>query len=167
MSTMTKTLAAAAAIALAATLAACSPAADEAAPTPAPTKTTQAPAAPAAAAADPEEEAYNAEVAAWPDPLPDGYSWPAYADLPTYVGQLADAKNASGVYRCILIDAAWTAYFEDDDAAASKDYAARADALVVPDNPSFFPVMRDGVVIATDLAAASGICQAVLGDTES
>ncbi len=111
---------------------------------------------------------YDAAIAAWPESLPPGYTWPAWTDLPhidwTGRGQLGRADNASGVYRCILIDAAWHAYFEANDPVASKDYAARADHYVMPDNPSIVPVMQDGVIVDEELARANGICRGISGE---
>lgn len=111
---------------------------------------------------------YEAEIASWPEPLPPGYSWPAWADLPHVdlygIGQLGEADNASGVYRCILIDAAWHAYFEANDPVASKDYATRADKYAIPGNHSTRPVTRDGVIIDSDLAASNGICLGIAGE---
>lgn len=111
---------------------------------------------------------YEAEIALWPEPLPPGYSWPAWADLPHVdpygIGQLGRADNASGVYRCILIDAAWHAYFEANDSTAARDYATRADNYVIPDNPSILPVTQDGIIIDSALATASGICLGIAGD---
>lgn len=71
--------------------------------------------------------------------------------------------NAAGVYRCILIDAAWHAYFEDNDPTASKNYAARADAYLVTDNPSSLPATENGIIIDANLAAMSGICNGISG----
>jgi hypothetical protein len=113
---------------------------------------------------------YEAAIADWSDPLPPGYSWPVWADLPHIdpygVGQLGEADNASGVYRCILIDAAWHAYFEANDAVASEDYATRADSYAIPDNPSTLPVTQNGDIIGSDLAAANGICFGIVGDLD-
>jgi hypothetical protein len=118
----------------------------------------------------PKQVNYEAAIADWSDPLPPGYSWPAWADLPHIdpygVGQLGEADNASGVYRCILIDAAWHAYFEANDAVASEDYATRADSYAIPDNPSTLPVTQNGVIIGSDLAAANGICLGIVGDLD-
>lgn len=111
---------------------------------------------------------YEADIASWPEPLPPGYSWPRWEDLPHIdphgVGQLGEADNASGIYRCILVDAAWHAYFEANDSAAARDYATRADKFVIPDNPSILPVTKDGVIIDSDLARASGICIGITGE---
>jgi len=116
----------------------------------------------------PKQAEYEAEVASWPEPLPPGYSWPDWTQLPHYdiygTGQLGRADNASGVYRCILIDAAWHAYFEDNDAAASKDYATRADKYVVPDNPSTPLVTQDGLIIDPMLSVANGNCIGIVGE---
>ncbi len=81
------------------------------------------------------------------------------------MGQLGEADNASGIYRCILIDAAWHAYFETNDPVASKGYATRADQYVIPDNPSFSqPVTEDGVIVDSELARANGICRGIVGE---
>jgi hypothetical protein len=111
---------------------------------------------------------YEAAIAAWPEALPPGYSWPAWADLPhidpSGRTQLGQADNATCVYRCILIDAAWHAYFEADDPVASKDYATRADRYVTPHNPSTQPVSKDGIIIDGELASANGICRGIVGE---
>lgn len=70
----------------------------------------------------------------------------------------------AGVYRCILIDAAWHAYFEADDPVASKDYASHADTYVMPDDPSIVPVMQDGAILDQELARANGICRGISGE---
>ena len=133
------------------------------------TFTHEAPAAtptpyPTSTQVDPRKPAYEAAIASWTEPLPPGYSWPAWDDLPHIAsGQLLPMDNAEGVYRCILIDAAWHAYFEDNDAPASKEYATRADEFLIPDNPSSQPVTRDGVIVDENLASASGICQGISG----
>jgi len=112
---------------------------------------------------------YETMIAAWPEPPPPGYSWPAWLDLPHIDplgnSQLGQADNASGVYRCILIDAAWHAYFEANDPGTSKDYAIR-DNHVIPGNPSIRPVTQDGVIVDRDLAASNGICRGIAGDLE-
>ncbi|WP_157535982.1 hypothetical protein [Microbacterium sp. Root166] len=113
---------------------------------------------------------YEAAIATWPQPLPPGYSWPAWTNLPHIgargAGQLGEADNASGVYRCILVDAAWHAYFETNDPVASKDYATRADQYVIPDNPNIIPVTENGVIIDQALATANGICRGIVGELQ-
>ena len=178
-------VAAAMVLALAFVLSACTGASDNGADDHEPTSTASATVAPATVAAtapatapptpaplhpstalDPRAVAYEAEVAAWPDPLPPGYSWPAYSDLPTGLAgtQVGDAQNAKGVYRCILIDAAWHAYFEDNDPVSSKDFARRADTFRIPDNRSTIPVTKDGVIVDSELATANGICRGIAGE---
>lgn len=121
-----------------------------------------------AATASPKQAAYETEIASWPEPLPPGYSWPAWTDLPHLeaygVGDFAQADNASGVYRCILVDAAWHAYFEADDPMAARDYATRADSYVIPGNQATEPVTQDGLIVDDELARASGICRGIAGD---
>lgn len=113
---------------------------------------------------------YEADIAAWTEPLPPGYSWPAWNDLPHTepfgVGYFAQADNAAGVYRCILIDAAWHAYFETNDAPASKDYATRADAYAIPDNPETNLVTECGRIIDEELARANNFCRGIAGDLQ-
>lgn len=123
---------------------------------------------PAALTVPPKQAAYEAETASWPESLPPGYSWPAWTDLPHLepygVGDFAQADNASGVYRCILVDAAWHAYFEADDPIAARGYATRADSYVIPGNQATEPVTQDGLIVDDELARASGICRGIAGD---
>lgn len=111
---------------------------------------------------------YAAAIADWREPLPPGYSWPDWADLPHTerfgVGDFRQADNAAGVYRCILLDAAWHAYFEADDPVASKDYATRADAYAIAGNDATPTVTVDGLIVDDELARANGICQGISGD---
>lgn len=111
---------------------------------------------------------YESAIASWPEPLPPGYSWPAWSDLPHTepygVGDFHEADNAAGVYRCILVDAAWHAYFEDNDATASKDYATRADEYAIVGNDATPTVTAGGVIVDEELARANGICQGISGD---
>jgi hypothetical protein len=116
------------------------------------------------------QKEYEAAIAAWPEPLPPGYSWPTWTDLPHLephgVGHFRQADNASGIYRCILIDAAWHAYFEANDPVASKDYAMRADQYAIPDNPATLRVTEDGAIIDSDLPIASNICRGIAGELQ-
>ena len=112
---------------------------------------------------DPRKPEYEAAIGAWTEPLPPGYSWPAWDDLPHIGGQLDEMDNAQGVYRCILINAAWHAYFEDNDAAAAKAFAIRADRYLIADNPSSRPIASGGIIIDDNLAAMSGICDGISG----
>jgi hypothetical protein len=111
---------------------------------------------------------YESAIASWPEPLPPGYSWPAWSDLPHTepygVGDFHEADNAAGVYRCILLDAAWHAYFEDDDAIASRDFATRADTYAIAGNDATPTVTVGGVIVDEELARANGICQGISGD---
>lgn len=112
---------------------------------------------------------YADAIAEWPEPLPPGYAWPAWSDLPHVqrfgqVGDFVEVDNAAGIYRCILIDAAWHAYFEANDPVASKEYATRADEFVVPDNDLTPTVTQDGVIVDEELARANGLCQGISGD---
>ena len=111
---------------------------------------------------------YAAAIANWPEPLPPGYSWPEWSDLPHIerygVGDFRQADNANGIYRCILIDAAWHAYFEANDPVASKDYATRADTYAIPGNDATPTVTSDGLIVDDELARANGICQGISGD---
>ncbi len=129
------------------------------------TTETTAPTATATPSVSEEQIEYENEIASWPEALPQGYTWPSWDELP-HVGseQLAQADNASGVYRCILLDAAWHAYFEDDDAEASRDYAVRADSYAIPENPSLITVTENGAIIDAELAAANGICRGISGE---
>ncbi|GAA2990231.1 hypothetical protein JOD63_001011 [Microbacterium terrae] len=117
---------------------------------------------------DREAIEYAAAIAEWPEPLPPGYSWPDWDDLPHTepfgVGDFSEADNASGIYRCILIDAAWHAYFETNDPVTSKDYAIRADAYAIVGNDATPTVTRDGLIVDEELARANGICQGISGD---
>lgn len=120
-------------------------------------------------ATDPRSAEYATAIADWPEPLPPGYSWPAWSDLPHTepfgAGDFHEADNADGVYRCILIDAAWHAYFEDNDPAASKDYATSADKYAIPGNEATPTVTDNGRIVDEELARANGLCQGISGDT--
>ena len=111
---------------------------------------------------------YTTAIADWREPLPPGYFWPAWTDLPHTepfgVGDFHEADNANGVYRCILLDAAWHAYFEDNDPVTSKDYATRADNYAIPGNDATPTVTEDGLIVDDQLARANGICQGISGD---
>jgi hypothetical protein len=118
---------------------------------------------------DPRDTAYDAEVAAWPDEIPAGFAWPdSITGLPVGrwhgTGELHGYGSAAGIYHCILVYAAWDAYFVDNDAPASREYAARADATM-PEQEYPTPVTRqDGTISDQDLAAESGICNGFVGD---
>lgn len=117
---------------------------------------------------DPRSAEYATAIADWPEPLPPGYSWPAWSDLPHTepfgAGDFHEADNADGVYRCILIDAAWHAYFEDNDPATSKDYATRADKYAIPGNEATPTITDHGRIVDEELARANGLCQGISGD---
>lgn len=121
------------------------------------------------AALDRREADYQAAVAAWPDAPPAGYAWPASVrDLPAgAVGQQRELQEPRNVYRCMLIDAAWNAYFEDNDAEASLALGARADELWDGSMSSVYVMNEDGTIFAQNLAAANGICQYAVGDLKS
>ncbi len=110
------------------------------------------------------ETIYNSEVAEWSDPLPDGYRWPTLAQVPVINGgQLREAQNAAGIYRCMLIDATWHAYFEENDPEASMSFALHADEYLIPNNPSVRPLVVDGLIDDYTLAASNGICLGISG----
>ena len=157
-----------------ASLIACSPEGgsddpDSVSPSPSVGVSTPAAAAPTAGspAADlraEREAAYDADVNDWPKSLPAGYTWPAFSDLPRDVGpQLSEGQNAGGVYRCILLDAAWNAY-NDDDAALAMAYAVEADQYAVAGNPSLYPVTRHKDTVFGEIDIAHQICRGVVGD---
>ena len=131
------------------------------------TKPTPVPTPVVTPSVSPKKAEYEADIAAWTEPLPPGYSWPAWEDLPHLdplaLGPLGSADNAAGVYRCILIDVAWHAYFEANDPVGSKDYAIRSDQYLIPDNPSFSPVTERGNIIDSELARANAICTGISG----
>lgn len=104
-------------------------------------------------------------VASWPDAPPAGYAWPSsVTDMPAPSGgQQSELQQPTKIYRCMWIDAAWNAYFEDDDAEASIAYATRADELW-DGSMSSVAVTSDGVVWSQNLAAANGICHSAVGD---
>lgn len=137
------------------------------APSPSPTSLSSPSTSPTPSAApNPRKDAYEAEIDAWPEALPPGYSWPAWDDLPHAGGLygLQPQDNAAGVYRCMLVSAAWFAYFESNDPVASKDYATRADAYRLPDDDQWTPAVTEGGVIIDDqLSRASGLCQGISG----
>lgn len=116
---------------------------------------------------DPRDTAYAAEVAAWVEEIPAGFAWPSsITELPAggYRGKGSPYTTAAGIYHCMLVYAAWDAYFVDNDASASKEFAARADATL-PEQP--YPVRvtsSDGTIRDHELAAESGICNSTVGD---
>ncbi|RAZ30567.1 hypothetical protein DO944_13550 [Microbacterium sp. SMR1] len=105
-------------------------------------------------------------VASWPDAPPAGYAWPSsVAEMPASTGvQQSELQQPTNIYRCMWIDAAWNAYFEDDDAEASIAYATRADELWDGSVSSVAVTAPDGTVWAQNLAAANGICHSAVGD---
>lgn len=118
---------------------------------------------------DPRDTAYDAEVAAWPDEIPAGFAWPAsITGLPVGrwhgTGDWHGYASAAGIYHCMLVYAAWDAYFVDNDAPASKEYAARADATRPPQERTGGVSRDDGTISDHDLAAESGICNGFVGD---
>ena len=119
-------------------------------------------------AADSRAIEYATAIADWPESLPPGYTWPAWSDLPHTepygVGDFHEADNAAGIYRCILLDAAWHAYFEANDPVASKDYATRADQYAIAGNDVTPTVTVDGRIVDEELARANGLCQGITGD---
>lgn len=146
-----------------------SPVAPAVTPTPSLTSakpTPQPSTSPVTPAPNPRKDQYEADIAAWPDALPPGYSWPAWDDLPHAGGLygLQPQDNAAGVYRCMLVSAAWFAYFETNDPVASVEYATRADSYRLPDDDQWTPAVTEGgVIVADQLARASGICQGISG----
>lgn len=117
---------------------------------------------------DAEREAsYQAEIAAWEHPVPDGYAWPdSWTDIPWLGigGQQAHYLNAAGIYHCMMVGAAWDAYFTANDPVASKEYAAKADEFA-PDFESAKEVTNeDGTINDGALAAETGICHGFVGD---
>lgn len=142
-----------------------------AAETPAPTSSV-APASPTPTPThpvDPRDTAYEAEVAAWADAIPPGLAWPeSITGLPAGRwhgnGDWSGYTRASGIYHCMLVYAAWDAYFLDNDPIASKDYAARGDATM-PDVPYPNDLTRpDGSIDDQSLASESGICNGFVGE---
>lgn len=138
---------------------------------PAPTAST-APASPSPTPThplDPRDSAYDAEVAAWAEAIPQGFAWPeSITGLPAGRwhgnGDWSGYTRAAGIYHCMLVYAAWDAYFVDDDPIASKDYAARGDATM-PDVPYPNDMTRtDGSIDDQALASESGICNGFVGD---
>ena len=121
---------------------------------------------------DPRDTAYDAEVAAWADPLPPGFAWPAsISDLPAgrwfQGGDWSDYMSAPAIYHCMLVYAAWDAYFVNNDAPASKEYAARADATQPTTPDERYPhwlARDDGTIDDQELASQSGICNGFVGD---
>lgn len=118
---------------------------------------------------DPRDTAYDAEIAAWADEIPAGFAWPSsITGLPAGrfhgTGDWSRYTTTAGIYHCMFVYAAWDAYFVDDDASASREYAARADATM-PEQP--YPTWvtgDDGTILDQDLASESGICNGFVGD---
>ena len=147
-----------------------------AAPTPAPTapRDSEAPTATPTPThpVDPRDTAYTAEVAAWADEIPPGFAWPAsITGLPAGRlhgnGDWSRYTTAAGIYHCMFVYAAWDAYFVDNDAPASKEFGARADATM-PEQPDPRLVMwADGTIRDQELASESGICHGFIGDLRS
>lgn len=172
------------AVAIALSLAGCAVPADQAAPghtaeatsaatTSARTSPSASDAPPATPApthpVDPRDTAYDAEVAAWADEIPAGFAWPSsITGLPAGSlhgkGDWSRYTTAVGIYHCMFVYAAWDAYFVDNDASASKEYAARADATI-PEQPyPTWVTSDDGSILDQALASESGICNGFVGD---
>lgn len=118
---------------------------------------------------DPRDTAYDAEVAAWQDAIPPGFAWPAsITGLPAGRwhgnGDWSGYTTAAGIYHCMFVYAAWDAYFVDNNAPASKDYAARADATLPDQAYPTWVTREDGTVLDQSLASESGICNGFVGD---
>ncbi|MDR7186818.1 hypothetical protein J2X85_003879 [Microbacterium trichothecenolyticum] len=121
---------------------------------------------------DPRDTAYAAEIASWADPLPPGFAWPAsITGLPTgrypAGGDWSDYLTTTAIYHCMLVYAAWDAYFVDNDPVASKDYAARADATMPEQDSPRLVTRDDGSIRDQELASESGICNGFVGDLRS
>ncbi|NYE17976.1 hypothetical protein [Microbacterium immunditiarum] len=118
---------------------------------------------------DARDTEYREQVAAWTAPLPPGFAWPATrtgtpAGKWGHGGDWDGYTTAAGIYHCMLVYAAWDAYFLNDDPILSKDYAARADATQ-PDMPYPNLLTRDdGTIRDQELASESGICKGFVGD---
>lgn len=151
----------------------------QAAPTPHATTSSPAPIATAEPSPTPprrpydaEREAeYQAEIAAWQHPLPEGYAWPeSWTDLPYLGGEVPQQTaylNAGGIYHCMMIGAAWDAYFRDNDPVASKLYAATADEFTPEGEYNLKVTNDDGTIRDSDLASESGICLGFVGHLTS
>ena len=115
----------------------------------------------------------NAEIANWSEPLPADHFTPAFSDLPKGVGaQLAEGQNASGVYRCILLDAAWHTYTDCRPRADQRSPGGRVrnrrqsvpvprNAQRVTRNAQRATRNEDTVFVETDIA--NQICRGVVG----
>lgn len=102
-------------------------------------------------------------MADWSEPLPRGYTWPAFSDLPEPgSSQIAEAQNAGGIYRCILVDAA-SAAVANGDTTSAAEYAARADEYATPGSPSTLAVTENGAAAPGPLSIASQICVGISG----
>ena len=118
---------------------------------------------------DPRDTAYAAEIATWADPLPPEFAWPSsITGLPAGrwhgKGDWSGYATTAGIYHCMLVYAAWDAYFVDNDAPASQEYAARADATM-PEQPyPTWVTSNDGTILDQALASESGICNGFVGD---
>ena len=118
---------------------------------------------------DPRDTAYDTQVAAWADAIPEGFAWPeSITGLPAGRwhgnGDWSGYTSAAGIYHCMLVYAAWDAYFVDNDPIASRDYAAQGDATM-PDVPYPNDLTRsDGSIDDQALASESGICNGFVGD---
>ena len=121
---------------------------------------------------DPRDTAYSAEVAAWVDELPPGFAWPeSITSLPAGrwhgKGDWSNYLTADGIYHCMLVFAAWNAYFVSNDAAASREYAARADATYPTARDERYPhwlIRENGTIHDQELASQSGVCNGFVGD---
>lgn len=118
---------------------------------------------------DARDTTYAAEVATWVDPLPPGFAWPSsITGLPAGrwhgKGDWSGYATTAGIYHCMFVYAAWDAYFVDNDAPASEEYAARADATM-PEQPyPTWVTSNDGTILDQALASESGICNGFVGD---
>jgi hypothetical protein len=118
---------------------------------------------------DPRDTAYDAEVAAWADEIPAGYAWPSsITGLPAGrlhgKGDWSPYTTTAGIYHCMFVYAAWDAYFVDDDASASREYAARADATMPEQSYPTWVTSNTGTILDQELASESGICNGFVGD---
>lgn len=138
-------------------------------PTTTPTVSTAPDPDPSPTSVDPRDSAYLAEIAAWPEPLPPGFSWPeSLTGTPAGEyprgGDWDRYTTSAGIYHCMLVFAAWDAYFVENDPVAAKEYASRAQQTT-PDVP--YPnvlIDGDGRVRDQDLASESGVCNGFVGD---
>lgn len=140
-------------------------------PTATPSVSTAPDSVPSPIPVDPRDSAYLAEIAAWPEPLPPGFSWPESL-TGTPAGQYPRGGDwdgyttSAGIYHCMLVFAAWDAYFVENDPVAAKEYASRAQQTM-PDVPYPNALIEgdgDGRVRDQDLASESGVCNGFVGN---